>query len=117
MIKYDISAKRGLDEMDNTQKKKNAFSIAALVCGVGALITFLMLINIPLAIAAVVCGLIAIGSGQAKKAPAAIGIACALISIVLMVGGWAVIINGISGMDRDSVDEFTQKLMDEGTAL
>ena len=74
---------------DKQKKPGSGPGVASLIMGMVALVLFLMFINIPLSIVAIVLGIIGIATYE-KKACAIAGIACAVVSLVLFFGSWAV---------------------------
>lgn len=76
--------------MNEKQKKPGSGpGVASLIMGMIALVLFLMFINIPLAILSIVLGVIGI-AGYERKGAAIVGMACAVLSLVLFIGSWAI---------------------------
>lgn len=94
------------------QREGVGFGLASMICGAAALVFFLLLINIPLAVAAVVFGIVQI-VGHRKKAFAIVGIATATLSIILMLVGWAAIFVGFSGANPQMLEQFQQELLQQ----
>ena len=99
-------------EGQGNQRESIGFGLASMICGAAALVFFLLFINIPLAVAAIVLGIIQIVSHR-KKLFAIVGIAAAAVSIILMLIGWAVIFVGFSGADSQLLEQFQQDLLQQ----
>ena len=95
---------------ESLKDARNGFGLASLICGSLALVFFLMLINIPFVVAAVVLGIVQIVSYQ-KKWMAVFGILAAMLSILLMLIGWVVIFHSVSNMDPTFIEQFRQQMM------
>ena len=92
-------------------RDESSFGIAAMICGILSVVFFLLLINIPLAAAAIILGIMQLVH-PGKKTFAVIGIACAVLSILLMAGGWAAIIAGTARSDPAIWQQFQQEILD-----
>ena len=83
-----------------------------MVCGMIAFVCFLMLINIPLAVAAIVLGIMQLVSRQ-KKVYAIIGMTTAVLSLLLMITGWVFIAVGLAEADSGSLEQFQQQIIQQ----
>ena len=92
------------------RRSGNEPGIASLVCGILALVFFLMLINIPLAIAAIVLGIVQLVSRE-KKLPAILGLAFATLSLLLMLTGWTAVFYGINHGNPQLMQQLQQELL------
>lgn len=104
----DVHEKDRLSE----NRTGTGFGLASMICGAAALVFFLLFINIPLAVAAIVLGIIQIVSHR-KKLFAIVGIATAALSIILMLIGWGAIFIGFSGADSQMLEQFQQDLLQQ----
>ena len=95
-----------------TQESHNGLGIASMVCGMIAFVCFLMLINIPLAVAAIVLGIMQLVSRQ-KKVYAIIGMTTAVLSLLLMITGWVFIAVGLAEADSGSLEQFQQQIIQQ----
>ncbi len=93
------------------KKGENSFGMAAMICGILSVVFFLLFINIPLAAAAIVLGIMQLVH-PGKKTFAVIGIAAAVLSILLMAGGWAAIIMGTARSDPAIWQQFQQEILE-----
>ncbi len=88
---------RGPQYNEKGKKIGNGMGTASLVLGVIALLSFLTGLNVITAILAVIFGIIQLVSYD-RKAFAAAGIACAVLSVVLTVGSYAAILSNTNLM-------------------
>ena len=94
------------------QKENQGLGIAAVVCGTLSVVFFLLLINIPFAVAAICLGIMQLVH-QGSKRLAVIGIALAVVSILLMFAGWAAVYSGLSQLDPGTLEEFQKQMMQQ----
>ena len=90
--------------------ENNGFGVASLTCGILSVIFFLMLINIPLVVAAILFGIMQLVFRK-KKIMAILGMSAAFLSILLMLAGWTAIFYGTSRADPDFMRQFGQDLL------
>ena len=95
-----------------TKRANEGLGIASLVCGILSVVFFLLLINIPFAVAAVSLGIMHLAH-QGSKKTAVTGMVLGVISIVMMVAGWAIMYRGLSQVDPGVMDRFRQQLLQQ----
>lgn len=100
------------DNMISEGRQRSGFGVMSLTLGIAALATFMMFINIPLAIAAIILGVIQL-VGYGPKGYASIGIFFAGLSIVLMIVGWVIIFKGVSDLSEDDVNKLKQQFEEQ----
>ena len=93
-------------------RNQNSLGVASLICGVLSLVFFLMLINIPLIVAAVVLGVMQIFHYR-QRLFAVLGMSAAAMSLLLMLVGWVAIFYGISNTSPAFMEEFQQQLLEQ----
>ena len=77
------------------EREGGVYGVMSFVFGMGAVMLFLMLINIPMIILAVIFGCIQI-SGYSEKRLAVAGIILGIISFIMMVTSWVMIGVGVA---------------------
>ena len=91
------------------------FGIISVVCGVMALLLFCTGINIPLAIVALVFGVLgrAAGKDKAYRTMSMVGVVCAILSVVMGIFAWAVLIANVPLNGVDNGNEYLQQYIEE----
>lgn len=97
---------------NSSRQNEDMMGFASMLCGIAALVFFLLFINIPLAVAAIVLGIMQI-VGHRANIFAAAGIAFAVLSIILMFTGWAVMFVGMTRADTGIMDNFQQQIIEQ----
>ena len=108
----------------NTEKKPGSGpGRASLIMGGISLVLFLMFINIPLAIIAIVLAVVGI-TGYEKKAASYAGLVCAVLSIVMCIGSYVVMFGNDNLLkvyedmySRDGMQKYYQILEDNGVTV
>ena len=92
---------------EKKQKKQGAGpGVAAFIMGVISLVLFLMLINIPLSILAIILAIIGITQYE-KKGLAIVGLVCAVLSITIGIGSFALM------MSNDNLLSVAESMYDD----
>ena len=96
--------------------------LISLTCGLVALMIFLGIINVPLALVAIIAGAIGLksagkGGGTTLRLMSMIGIACAVMSLILGIWGWAILIGHVptEGVNNtENINEYIKELNNNG---
>lgn len=90
-------------------RQRSTFGVISISLGIAALATFMMFINIPLAIAAILLGIMQL-VGYDRKGYAILGIIFAVMSIFFMLVGWGTIFKGVSNLSQDDINRMREQI-------
>lgn len=96
----------------SSSRQNDIMGFMSMLCGIAAFVFFLLFINIPLAVAAIVLGIMQI-VGHRVNIFAVTGIIFAILSIVFMLSGWAVMFFGMTQADPGIFDNLQQQIIEQ----
>ena len=110
-------------EMKKKKKPGSGPGRASLIMGGISLVLFLMFVNIPLAVLAIILAVIGITSYE-KKAEAIAGLLCAVLSLVMFFGSFALMFSNDNLLkvyedmyNGDGMQEYYRILEDNGVIM